>query len=149
MASYERVVLIVNPVSGQARGLRLGKQLRQSLEKAGVVCSVRITNGPGDAERWSLAASESGFDAIVIVGGDGTVGEVVAGQAQSSNKVPLAIVAVGTANVVAMALALPLFPAMIKSNILDSRVLAFDVGYAPATNRHFLLMAAIGFPLTG
>ncbi len=146
MSNFERVILIVNPVSGQARGLRLGKQLRQSLEKVEIVCSVRVTNGPGDAERWSLTAAESGFDAIIIIGGDGTVGEVVAGQARSINKVPLAIVPVGTANVVALALALPLFPAMIKSNILDSRVLAFDVGFAPASNHHFLLMAAIGYP---
>ena len=146
MSNYERVILIVNPVSGQARGLRLGKQLRQSLEKAGLICSVRITNGLGDAERWSLTAAESGFDAVIVIGGDGTVGEVVAGQALSSKKVPVAIVPVGTANVVAIALALPLFPAMIKSNIFDTRVLAFDVGYAPVSNRHFLLMAAIGYP---
>ncbi len=146
MTSFERVLLIVNPVAGQARGLRLGKQLRQSLEKVNIVCSVRITNGLGDAQRWSLTAAESGFDAVIVIGGDGTVGEVVSGQALCSNKVPLAIVPVGTANVVAIALSLPLFPAMIKSNILESRILPFDVGYAPASDRHFLLMAAVGYP---
>ncbi len=146
MTGFERVILIVNPVSGQARGLRLGKQLRHSLENKGVVCSVRVTNGPGDAERWSHTAAEFGFEAVVVIGGDGTVGEAVAGQAKTSNKVPLAVVPVGTANVVALALALPLFPAMIKSNILDGRVLSFDVGYLPQEDRHFLLMAAIGYP---
>ncbi len=146
MSGFERVLLIVNPVSGQARGLRLGKQLRQSLEGKDVVCSVRVTNGLGDAERWSHAAAESGFEAVIVIGGDGTVGEAVAGQARSSNKVPIAIVPVGTANVVALALALPFFPGMIKSNILEGRVFSFDVGYVPASNRHFLLMAAIGFP---
>ena len=146
MAKIERVLLIVNPVSGQARGLRLGRQLRQYLESNDYVCSVRVTNGVGDAERWSQTAFESGFETIVIIGGDGSVGEVVAGQARSSNKVPVAIVPVGTANVVAIALALPLFPGMIKSNILEGPVLSFDVGYVPAVDRHFLLMAAIGYP---
>ncbi len=146
MPSFERVILIVNPVSGQARGLRLGRQLRTSLEDKGVVCSVRITNGIGDAERWSLTAAESGFEGIVVIGGDGTVGEVVAGQAQASNKVPIAIVPVGTANVVAIALTLPLIPSMTRGNVLEGRILSFDVGYLPLHDRHFLLMAAIGFP---
>ena len=47
MTSYERALLIVNPVSGQGRGLRLGQQLRESLESHGVVCSVRVTSGQG------------------------------------------------------------------------------------------------------
>ncbi len=146
MVEFKRVILIVNPVSGQARGLRLGRQVRSAMETRGVVCSVRVTNGIGDAERWSLTAAESGFEVVVVIGGDGTVGEVVAGQARSGIKVPIAIVPVGTANVVAIALALPLFPGITKSNILDGRIMSFDVGYVPALDRHFLLMAAIGFP---
>ncbi len=126
--------------------MRLGKQFRQEFEKQNIVCSVRVTNGVGDAERWSLAAAPSGFDAIVVIGGDGTVGEVVAGQARSDKKIPISVVPVGTANVVAIALALPLFPTMVKSNILQGRILEFDVGYAPDYDRHFLLMAALGYP---
>lgn len=146
MAGYQRVLLIVNPVSGQARGLRLGQGLRKGLEEKGMVCSVRVTSNSGDAERWSQTAAEAGFDAIVVVGGDGTVGEAVAGQAQTQRKVPIAIVPVGTANVVALALSLPLIPALIRSNILEGRVMDFDVGYLPDLERHFLLMAAIGYP---
>ncbi len=143
---YQRAVLIVNPVSGQARGLRLGQQLRTTLEARGVVCSVRVTSGLGDAMRWSRSAAADGFDLIVTIGGDGTVGEVVSGQARSEEKVPIAVVPVGTANVVALALALPWFPGTATGNILDARVLPFDVGYLPAEDRHFLLMAAIGYP---
>lgn len=143
---YERAVLIVNPVAGQARGLRLGQQLRQTLESRGVVCSVRVTSGLGDAMRWSRSAAADGFELIVTIGGDGTVGEVVSGQAQSAAKVPVAIVPVGTANVVALALALPWFPGPASAAILEGRVLPFDVGALPELDRHFLLMAAIGYP---
>lgn len=146
MTEFKRILLVVNPVSGQARGLRLVKQLKQNFESRGIVCSVRVTNGIGDAERWSQTAEDFGFEVVVVIGGDGTVGEVVSGQARSTNKVPVAIVPVGTANVVALALALPLFPGVVKSNILEGRILPFDVGYAPHLDRHFLLMAAIGFP---
>ncbi|MBK7045527.1 MAG: diacylglycerol kinase family lipid kinase [bacterium] len=146
MPSYQRALLIVNPVAGHARGLRLGQQLRESLEARGLVCSVRVTNGQGDARRWSSTAAADGFDLIAAIGGDGTVGEVVAGQARAEAKVPIAIVPVGTANVVSLALALPWLPGMAISNMLEGRVLPFDVGYLPHEDRHFFLMAALGFP---
>jgi YegS/Rv2252/BmrU family lipid kinase len=146
MPTYERALLIVNPVAGHARGLRLGQQLRESLETRGLVCSVRVTGGHGDARRWSAGAADDGFDLIVAIGGDGTVGEVVAGQARAERKVPIAIVPVGTANVVSLALALPWLPGMAISNMLEGRVLPFDVGYLPQEDRHFFLMAALGFP---
>lgn len=146
MTRYARALLIVNPVSGQARGLRLGEQLRAALETQDVVCSVRVTHGAGDGIRWSRSAAGDGFDLIIAIGGDGTVGEVVAGQARSDAKVPIAVVPVGTANVVALALALPWLPGMAVDTILDGRVLDFDVGYLPSLDRHFFLMAAIGYP---
>jgi len=148
---YASALLIVNPVSGTARGLRLGNQLRSSLERSDIACTVRVTNGAGDAQQWSCAAATDGFDLIVVIGGDGTVNEAVSGQARTGAKVPVAIVPVGTANVVSLALALPWFPGLlktsvIKTSIVEGRVLAFDVGYIPAADRHFLLMAALGYP---
>jgi len=53
---------------------------------------------------------------------------------------------VGTANVVAIALSLPWFPGMAAGNIQGGRIVNFDVGYLPELDRHFLLMAAIGYP---
>jgi len=146
MTTFKSAVLIVNPVSGQARGLRIGQQLRTSFEKKGVTCSVRITSGSGDAKRFAAAANNDGFDLIVVIGGDGTVGEVVSGQTESLTKVPIAIVPVGTANVVALALALPWFPGHAMDTILEGRILSFDVGYLPKIDRHFFLMAALGYP---
>ncbi len=143
---FQRAILIVNPVSGQSRGLRVGQQLRASLEERGTVCSVRVTSGERDAMRWSRSAAADGFDLVVVIGGDGTVGEVVSGQARTDDKVPIAIVPVGTANVVSLALALSWFPGMAIGNIVEGRVLPFDVGYLPELDRHFFLMAAIGYP---
>ena len=146
MEKFRYAVLIVNPVSGQARGLRIAQQMRKAFEKKGIVCSVRVTNGQGDAQRWSLEAAETGFDVIVAIGGDGTVGEVVSGQARAEKKVPVAVVPVGTANIVALALTVPWFPGMALDNILAGRILSFDVGYLPELDRHFFLMASLGYP---
>ena len=107
---------------------------------------MRVTNRQGDAHGWSESASREGFDLIVAIGGDGTVGEVVSGQTRAERKIPIAIVPVGTANVVALSLSLPWLPGMAMSNILDGRALPFDVGYLPDHDRYFFLMAAIGYP---
>ncbi len=146
MTTFERAVLIVNPVSGQARGLRLGQNLRRALEQKGIFCSLKVTSCQGDAREWAQQAGREGFDLIVAIGGDGTVGEVVSGQARAGDRIPVAVVPVGTANVVALALALPFFTGMALDTILEGRCLDFDVGYLPEQDRHFFLMSAIGYP---
>jgi diacylglycerol kinase (ATP) len=144
--SHSKALLIVNPVAGQSRGIRLGAKMKAALENHGLQCVVQETQGDGDAMRLSRSAAADGFDLIVAIGGDGTLSEVVSGQARTDQKVPVAIVPAGTANVVAMALALPWFPTLTVGTMLASRTLAFDVGYVPDQDRHFLLMAAIGYP---
>ncbi|PJA75360.1 hypothetical protein CO151_06605 [bacterium CG_4_9_14_3_um_filter_65_15] len=146
MTPFERAVVIVNPVSGQARGLRLGQNLSRALEEHDVFCALRVTSGRGDAENWARQAAADGFDLIVAIGGDGTIAEVVSGQARSGAMIPIAVVPVGTANVVALALALPFFAGMALDTILHGRRLDFDVGYIPDHDHHFLLMSAIGYP---
>jgi diacylglycerol kinase (ATP) len=146
MNSYQRALLIVNPVSGQGWGRRLGKRLQSSLTSRDVDGTICVTEGPFDAERLAASAGPDGFDLIVVIGGDGTVAEVVAGQTRSEQKVPIAIVPVGTANVVSLALGLPWFPGLAIDKILQARTLPFDVGYLPQQDRYFFLMAALGYP---
>ena len=120
--------------------------MHASLASREVVGTIRETRGPADAQRWAGSAAARGFDLIVVIGGDGTVAEVVAGQTNSKKKVPIAIVPVGTANVISLALGLPWFPGLAIDKILNARTLPFDVGYVPQNDRYFLLMAAIGYP---
>ena len=106
MSTFRQALLIVNPMSGQGRGKRSSARICRDLEELGTVCTLRFTAQAGDATAWAAEALASGFDLIVAVGGDGTLQEVVAGQARSRRKVPIAFIPVGTANVVAIALSL-------------------------------------------
>jgi YegS/Rv2252/BmrU family lipid kinase len=111
-----------------------------------VSCELRLTTGPGDATGWARDAGDEGFDLIVAMGGDGTLQEVVAGQARAEAKVPVSLIPTGTANVVAIALSLPWLPGPAVETIVAGRVRRFDVGYLPRHDRHFILMAAVGYP---
>ncbi|MBC7789310.1 MAG: lipid kinase YegS [Anaerolineae bacterium] len=66
------------------------------VREKGHVVDPRITWEKGDAERFAREGAESGLDAVIAFGGDGTVNEVVNGL--SGSKVPLGIIPLGTAN---------------------------------------------------
>ena len=61
--------------------------------------TVQETGGPGDAERFAAAADPARYDALVVAGGDGTVNEAIKGLGDL--RLPLALLPLGTANVLA------------------------------------------------
>ena len=83
---------IVNPVSG---GNNTSKQMEQILfEVKGFVFEHQITEYPGHAEE--LAEASSDFDGIAVVGGDGTLLEVL--KCMDLERQTLAIIPTGTGN---------------------------------------------------
>jgi YegS/Rv2252/BmrU family lipid kinase len=79
--------------------------MTQLLENRGIEASARATAGPNDATQLARRAVSSGADIIISYGGDGTLNEVI--QAMAGTSVKLAVWAGGTANVVAVDLAMP------------------------------------------
>ncbi len=69
-------------------------------------CPIRVTSHPGEAEALARHAVEEGFARIVAAGGDGTVNHVANGLAGSD--AALGLLPLGTVNVFAMELGLPL-----------------------------------------
>lgn len=74
-----RCTVIINPTAGSGRAGRQEPYLRQELEKANISHAWAPTERPRDAEHLARQAVEDGSDAILIVGGDGTLNEVVHG----------------------------------------------------------------------
>jgi YegS/Rv2252/BmrU family lipid kinase len=72
-----RVVSIVNPVAGKARGAKLRARALEELLRVFPDSLFLYTNGPGHA--IELAQSAADAELIIAVGGDGTVREVVSG----------------------------------------------------------------------
>jgi diacylglycerol kinase (ATP) len=72
-----RAALIVNSRSGRGRAVAALAEVQSVLSSAGYLVTVLRTAGPGGAEALGAAVVES--DAIVTLGGDGTISEVVNG----------------------------------------------------------------------
>ena len=131
--------LIANPVAGR-NAEALIRAAQAHLTGRGARVELFLTRGRGDAERFAAQAS-GGFDRIVVAGGDGTVNEVVNGMGVDSP--PLAILALGTTNVLALEAGLPLGVEAACDLALDGRPTTIHLGLAD--QRRFVLMAGCGF----
>ena len=100
----------------------------------------RLTEHAGHARELAAEAALAGYTAVLAVGGDGTVNEVVNGLAGSETL--MAVLPAGTANVWAREVRLPRHPATAARLLDHGSIHRIDLG---SVNGHrFLLMASLG-----
>ena len=100
-----RSYLIVNPTSGPWNVQRELPAVLGHLEGSGWRTDLQTTERPGEATALALQARDEGVDAVFVVGGDGTINEVINGLAGGG--VALGVFPAGTGNVWAKELGLP------------------------------------------
>ena len=110
---------------------------------SGAATTVVETERRGDAERLAREAAASGIDLVIAAGGDGTVNEIVNGLAGVERRPVLGVLPLGTANVLARELGLPLDPAMAASAL--TRATPRPVHLGLVNGRRFTMMAGVGF----
>jgi len=104
--------------------------------------TVELTEAAGHATQLARAAARAGHaDVIVAAGGDGTINEVARGLLGQG--VPLGIVPLGTANVLAVEIGLPQRAEEVASMLLGGP--AELIGTGLVQNEIFLMMVGIGF----
>lgn len=135
-----RVQLIANPIAGRNAESVIA-QAERCFASHGVEVDLCLTRGGGDAERFAAQGADRGFDRLVVAGGDGTVNEAVNGMTVDSP--PLAVLPVGTTNVLALEAALPWRIDLACAVALHGTPTAIHLGVAG--ERRFVLMAGIGF----
>ncbi len=140
--SPRRVLVIHNPAAGRNRKRRLDAVLAR-LRRLGCAVTARETRRRGDAEMFARDAAPGEFDVVVAAGGDGTVNEVVNGLVAGPGGLKLAVVPLGTANVLACEIGLdPKDVEQIARTIADGPARRVHLG--TANGRHFVLMAGAG-----
>jgi YegS/Rv2252/BmrU family lipid kinase len=135
-----RLLIIFNPAAGLRRRRRLEAVLKR-LRGRGCQASVRETTGPGDAERFAAEADPTRYDVLVVAGGDGTVNEAINGLGDV--RLPLAILPLGTANVLAHEIGLATDSDSVAAAIALGAPRRVTLG--AANGRRFILMAGAGF----
>ncbi len=100
------------------------------------------TEGPGHASQLAEAVAETAPDRLVVAGGDGTVNEVINGL-NGTNAPPVAIIPMGTANVLASEIGLAIRSRAVVETINHGEPTEVTLG--AIGNRRFVLMAGAGF----
>ena len=145
-----RVVFFVNPMLASRGGRRAAvERCAENLRAEGCEAEVRETLGDCAAGEQVRKAAESGFDTIFACGGDGTLFQALQGIAGS--KIALGVIPLGTGNVLARNLRLPLDPvaamrAQWKSEAVEIPLGEIACGNASGCERswYFTIAAGIG-----
>jgi YegS/Rv2252/BmrU family lipid kinase len=141
--------LIFNPSAQGGRAGRFGPHPAIP----GGQCVFLATSAPGDARRLAAQAVRDGFQTIIAAGGDGTANEVLNGIADvpgGLRAVRLGILPLGTGNVFARELRLPLRARRAWKVLAQARERTIDLGRAQFTlaglpqRRYFLQLAGAG-----
>lgn len=134
-----RLMVIYNPTAGWRRRRRFNAVLR-ALATAGCPLTVRETAGHGEAERLARAALGEACDVLVSAGGDGTLNEVA--NALVGSTMPVGIVPLGTANVMAAEIGLGTTPAAVADVIARGQARPIHLGQVG--DRVFCAMGGVG-----
>ncbi len=138
-----RAMIVFNPTAGQSGASALERDLNAAADvwrEHDWHVDLSPTSGPGDGIQLANSASKKRYDVVLAAGGDGTINEVINGLA-GSNTV-MAPLPLGTMNVWARELGLPMNARAAAEKLLSWKVRTIDLGRAGG--RYFLLMAGIG-----
>jgi len=140
------ILLIRNPIAGRRRRGLVDAVVRQ-VQTQGWTVDLVDTEAVGDARRLAETCDAARYAVIAVAGGDGTINEVVNGLAHRADAPALAIVPLGTANVLAHELGLSFKAAAIARTMVAGRALLVRPGEAcnGGAPRCFSLMAGAGF----
>lgn len=141
-----KILMVINPEAGGGKGAKIGSLARQEL----LARSCEVLEIYTEAQRnrkdtlgygWQefLRKFSQPPERLVVVGGDGTLNEVINGL---NEKVPVAFIPAGTTSVFAKETGVPLSVTQAVEVVLKGQKKLIDVGVV--NERKFLLMAGVG-----
>ena len=141
----KNIAFIINPISGsketQSNKRRLPKLIMQLLDDRQWLPNIAFTEYAGHATELARQYARMGFDAVVAVGGDGTVNEVARGIRDT--KTALGIIPMGSGNGFARHLSIPVRANRAIEMLNHSEPISVDYGLA--NNRLFISTCGTGF----
>jgi diacylglycerol kinase (ATP) len=144
-----RALVVHNPTAGGGRAGRLAPQVVERLRGDGVEVAQHATRSLEDA-RLAACQAAAEVDAVVAVGGDGTVGACAAGLADAGSpggsgvRAALGVVPAGGGNDAARSLGLPAGDPLAAAGLL-TRLRRRPADLATVAGRAYLNVAGAGF----
>lgn len=94
--------VVINPIAGSGKGLDDYPLISKLLRDNGIRCEAVFTEHKHHATELTVSAIKNGYRHIIVIGGDGTLHEVVNGiyiqKCVAPEDITIAVIAVGTGN---------------------------------------------------
>lgn len=136
-----QIAYIVNPIAGSGRAQRVWAKL--AARHPHVAEHAHFTRGPGHGEEIAAQLAEEGCEAVVAVGGDGTLHEVLNGVLRATSKPCVGVIPAGTGNDFARSVSLPRDPEKALEVCQRGQAEPIDVGLV--NGRAYINVAGFGF----
>jgi len=141
----KNIAFIINPISGgketQNAKRKLPKLIQQILDPAKWLPNISFTEYAGHGYELAHQYARMGFDAVVAVGGDGTVNEIARGLRDTETA--LGIIPMGSGNGFARHLNIPMRPTKAIEMLNHSEPIRVDYGLA--NGKMFVSTCGTGF----
>jgi len=141
----KNIAFIINPISGaketQNAKKKLPKLIMQTLDSEQWLPNIAFTEYAGHATELASQYARMGFDAVVAVGGDGTLNEVARGLRGTTTA--MGIIPMGSGNGFARHLNIPIRPQRAIEMLNHSEPISVDYGLA--NGRLFVSTCGTGF----
>ncbi|NOX88920.1 MAG: diacylglycerol kinase family lipid kinase [Calditrichaeota bacterium] len=138
-----RILFVLNPISGLKRNRKsIEDIIRKQFEKQSTIdYSVKYTGYPGHAVKIAEEAVKQNYDAVIAVGGDGTMNEVASGLVNSNTA--LGLIPRGSGNGYARSLRIPLNIFKAIETVKYGKIRKVDVGKIDQS--YFFGVTGVGF----
>ena len=137
----KNIAFIINPISGTQNKKKLPKLIADTLDPQQWLWNIVFTEYKGHAIELSRQYATMGFDAVVAVGGDGTINEVAQGLAGTGTA--MGILPMGSGNGLARHLGIPVRTQKAIEMLNHSEPIYID--YGMANDRLFVSTCGTGF----
>jgi diacylglycerol kinase (ATP) len=141
--SPRRPLFVVNPAARGGRAARLLTLVRRAIAEHGGAGEVVCTERAGHATALAREAASAGFDAVIGVGGDGTLQEIANGLVTGAQLLPIGAVPTGSGNDFVRSLGLPTAPSAAVALAWSTAERLVDL--AACGERYFINVGGAGF----
>lgn len=146
-------LVIVNPTAGNGAGRRVWPRVAEAARDRGISWDVALTTHAGHATELAAEAARAGRPLVVVLGGDGSVNEVVNGLAEpgvlGADRPELAILPVGTGRDTIRTYGIPKRPMAALELLRSGTTRTVDVGTATFASHRRLFINIGSCGLTG
>ncbi|OJF90228.1 diacylglycerol kinase family protein [Alkalibacterium sp. 20] len=132
----KNILILANPSSGKKNSIDFAQIAEETFKARGWHCVTRITKQKSDIDKYTTEACAEKVDHLIIMGGDGTVSEVLNALNTLSYRPTIGILPTGTANNIAIGWGMSTNIHKAIDQLIDAKQEKCDVG---EVNNHLFL----------